>query len=217
MFGDHAPPPDGADTTSIREGASIMNWFLDAIDLSANIERGLNAVRGIRGLPALILGGALTLICIALLPLVWYFDIDATLMASDQALNTIMPSLPVEVAGMAAFITLGLTLLPTLVELFGARFAAAQIRVAAALVYLFSVFDMLTDWPRVVEFCGTFRPRFDEMGALAGVGFFFFRLLFLSLASFGFELLFVVFAVCALALLIGGMAGQRAPARGAAE
>lgn len=186
-----------------------MNWFLDSIDLSANIERGLAAVRGVRGLPALILGGALTLICVALLPLVWYFDIDATLMASDQALNTIMPSLPVEVTSVAALVTLGLTLLPTLVELFGARFAAVGIRVAAALVYLFSIFDMLTDWPRVVEFCGVFRERFDGMGVLAGFGFFLFRLLFLFLASFGFELLLVVFAVCALALLLNGMTGQR--------
>lgn len=191
-----------------------MNWFLDSIDLSANIERGLAAVRGIRGLTALILAGALALICLALVPLVWYFDIDATLMASDAALNTIMPTLPVEVAGMVAFITLGLTLLPTLVELFGARFAAANIRVAAALVYLFSAFDMLTDWPRVVEFCGAFRNRFDGMGALAGLGFWLFRLLFLFLASFGFELLLVVFAVCALALLLNGMSKQQAPARG---
>lgn len=189
-----------------------MNWFLDSIDLSANLERGLNAVRGITGLAALILGGALTLICVALLPLVWYFDIDATLMASDAALNTIMPSLPIEVAGMAAFITLGLTLMPTMIELFGARFAAVGIRVAAALVYLFSAFDMLTDWPRVVEFCATFRERFDGMGPLAGVGFWLFRLLFLFLASFGFELLLIVFGVCALALLLNGMAR---PARAA--
>lgn len=194
-----------------------MNWFLDAIDLSANIERGLTAVRGIRGLPALILGGALTLICVALLPLVWYFDIDATLMASDAALGVIMPSLPYEVASMAALVTLGLTLLPTLVELFGARFAAVGIRVASALVYLFSAFDMLTDWPRVVEFCAAFRDRFDGMGMAAGLGFWLFRLLFLFLASFGFELLLVVFAVCALALLLGGMSGNRAATRQAAE
>jgi hypothetical protein len=192
-----------------------VNWFLDAIDLSSNIERGLAAVRGVRGLPALILGAALSLICVALLPLVWYFDIDATLMASDSALGIVLPSLPVEAVGMAAFITLGLTLLPTLVELFGARFAAVGIRVASALVYLFSAFDMLTDWPRVVEFCGVFRERFDGMGFAAGLGFWLFRLLFLFLASFGFELLLVVFAVCALALLLNGAAGgQRAAMRG---
>lgn len=191
-----------------------MNWFLDSIDLSANIERGLAAVRGVRGLTALILAGALTLICLALVPLVWYFDIDATMMASDQALNTIMPTLPYEVMGMVSFIVLGLTLMPTLVELFGARFAAVGIRVAAALVYLFSAFDMLTDWPRVVEFCEAFRSRFDGMGVFAGIGFWAFRLLFLFLASFGFELLLVVFAVCALALFLNGMSKQQSPQRG---
>lgn len=184
-----------------------MNWFLDSIDLSSNIERGLGAVRGVVGLSALILGGALSLICIALAPLCWYFDLDATMSATDTAANYIMPTLPAEFAGMVVFITLGLTLMPTLIELFGARFAAANIRVAAALVYLFSAFDMLTDWPRVAEFCQAYRSWFDGLGIAAGIGFWLFRLLFLFLASFGFELLFVVFAVCTLALLFNGMAG----------
>lgn len=179
-----------------------MNWFLDSIDLSANIQRGLNAIRGVVGLPALVLGGALTLICVALLPLVWYFDIDATLMASDGALAVILPSMPAEVVSLTALVVLGLTLLPTLIELFGARFAAVGIRVAAVLVYFFSAFDMLTDWPRVIDFCETFRWRFDGLGIAAGLAFWAFRLLFLFLASFGFEMLLIVFAVCAVVLLV---------------
>lgn len=193
-----------------------MNGFLDAIDLSENIARGLAAIRGIRGLPALILGAALALICVALTPLVWYFDIDATMGATDAAVSVILPTIPYEYASLAALVALGLTLLPTLVELFGARFAAVGIRVAAGLVYFFSVFDAITDWPRVHEFMEAYRPVFDEMGLIGAPVFWGVRALFLFMATFGFELLLIVFAVCALALIIGSGAksGRMARAEG---
>lgn len=187
-----------------------MNAFLDAIDLSTNIERGLTAVRGLRGLGALILAGALTLICIALAPLIWYFDLDATLYATEIAQQVVVPSLPPEWAQAAGLVALGLTLMPTLVELFGSRFAQVGIRVAAALVYLFSVFDAFTDWPRVEEFCNAYQRYFDGLGVFAGPAFVAFRALFLFLATFGFELLFIVFAVCAFVLLLNsGRIGRR--------
>ena len=179
-----------------------MNAFLDAIDLSSNLERGLAAIRGIRGLPALILGIALALICVALAPLIFYFDIGSTLSATDVAVNTIIPTIPYEYASAASLVALGLTMLPTLVELFGSRFAVVGIRVAAGLVYFFSVFDAITDWPRVHEFMEAYRASFDGLGWFAGIAFWVVRALFLFMATFGFELLFVVFAVCALALVI---------------
>lgn len=185
-----------------------MNWFLDSIDLSANIERGLAAIRGMRGLGALILAVALTLVCIALAPLIWYFDLDATLYATEIAQQVVLPSLPGEWAQAAGWLALGLTILPTLVELFGSKFAQVGIRVAAALVYLFSVFDAVTDWPRVEEFCNAYARYFDGLGLFAGPAFFAFRALFLFLATFGFEVVFVVFAVCALALYANSGRGR---------
>jgi hypothetical protein len=184
-----------------------MNAFLDAIDLSENISRGVAAVRGLRGLSALITAAALGLICVALAPLCWYFDIDATLAATDTAVSIVVPTLPGEWASAASLVALGLTLMPTLIELFGARFAMAGIRVAAGLVYFFSAFDALTDYPRVAAFCEAYRAWFEGLGVLAGIAFFVFRALFLFLATFGFELLFVVFAVCAFACL--AQAGRR--------
>lgn len=184
-----------------------MNWFLDAIDLSENIKRGLAAVRGITGLNALILASALTLMCVALAPLIWFFDLDATLYATSIAQQVVIPSLPGEWAQAAGLIALGLTLLPTLVELFGSKFAQVGIRVAAGMVYLFSIFDAFTDWPRVEEFCNAYSSYFDGLGMFAGIAFVAFRALFLFLATFGFELLFLVFAVCALALFINSGRG----------
>lgn len=194
-----------------------MKAFLDSIDLSTNISRGLMAIRGIVGLNALILAGALSLICVALAPMIWYFDLDATLYATDVATSVILPSLPYEWASAAGFIALALTLLPTLVELFGARFAQVGIRVAAGLVYLFSVFDAVTDWPRVAEFCAAYRDYFDGLGLAAGLAFWAFRALFLFLATFGFELLFVVFAVCALALFVNSAQRRKTGVPGGME
>jgi hypothetical protein len=191
-----------------------MNAFLDSIDLSSNLERGLAAIRGIRGLPALILGIALALICVALAPLIFYFDIGSTLSATDVAVSTILPTIPYEYASAASLVALGLTMLPTLVELFGSRFAVVGIRVAAGLVYFFSVFDAITDWPRVSEFMDAYRASFDGLGWFAGIAFWVVRALFLFMATFGFELLFVVFAVCAFALVISsGMKSVTVPQR----
>jgi hypothetical protein len=190
-----------------------MNGFLDAIDLSENVSRGIAAVRGLRGLPALIAAAALGMICVALAPLVWYFDIDATIYATDTAVNIIVPTLPPEWASAAALVALGLSLLPTLIELFGARFAMAGIRVAAGMVYFFSAFDALTDWPRVAEFCSAYRQHFDGLGLLAVPAFVLFRALFLFMATFGFELAIIVFAVCAFACMLqSGARTARAPA-----
>lgn len=186
-----------------------MNGFLDAIDLSANLERGLRAIRGIIGLPALVLGLALALICVGLSPLIWFFDLDATLQATEQARQFVLPTLPAALADSVALIALALTLLPTFVELFGARFATVGIRVAAGLVYFFSAFDALTDWPRVQQFMEAYRSWFDGLGFFATPAFWVVRGLFLFMATFGFEVIFVVFAVCAMVLLINS---RRAPA-----
>jgi hypothetical protein len=179
-----------------------VGWFFDAIDLSENLKRGLSAVRTITGLPALILAFALSALCIGLAPLIWYFDVGATLDWTNIAVRHLAPTIPAQLAAYSSVFVLILTLMPTLVELFATRFALVGIRVAAGLVYAFSLFDAVTDWPRVVAFMDAYRGAFDGLGIFAGLAFFVVRLLWLFLASFGFEVLFVVFAVCTLALLL---------------
>lgn len=179
-----------------------MNAFFDAIDLSTNLERGLRAVRPVTGLPALILAIALSLICAALVPLVWYFDIGATVDWTASAIDTILPTLPAQLAELATLFVLAITVLPTLVELFGSRFALIGIRVAAGLVYAFSLFDAVTDWPRASAFVDAYAGAFARLGLLATPALWLARILFLFLASFGFELLLIIFAICAMALFL---------------
>lgn len=189
-----------------------MRYLLDTIDVSSNMQRAVTAVRGITGLPALILACVLALTCVGLLALIWFFDLDATLQWTQAATQQLIPTLPPAVVGGVALVTLALTLLPTLIELFTARFALAGIKAAAWLIYLFGTFDMVTDYPRVAQFWAAYRPAFDPLGWAAEPVFILVRSLWLFLASFGFEAMFCILAVAVLVLLLN--IGAR-PARGA--
>lgn len=186
-----------------------MYWFFDTIDLGANLRRALNAVHGITGLPALILAVALTLVCVALAPLIWYFDIGATLTWTDKAITFLRPTMPTQLLLYGEIITLSITALPTLVELFTARFALAGIAAFKGLIYACSLFDAITDYPRVDAFLTQFQPQIDQLGLLAGPAWLLARVVWLFMASFGFEVVFVLAAVCALVLYINAGVGHR--------
>lgn len=172
-----------------------MDAFFDAIDVSTNIERGLRVVRNARGWTAAILATVLFAMCYFLAPWIWYFDLDSTVEWTDIAINQIRPNLPTSAASYISAAVLGITLLPTLVEMFTSKFAAAGIKMAGILVYGFSLFDMVTDRPRVWQFVDGFHNAFEGLGPLTTVVSTLVKILFLFLASFGFEALFVVFGI----------------------
>jgi hypothetical protein len=169
--------------------------FWAAIDISENIQRGLGAIKGIKGLNALILLLALGAINYGLFWLVLFFDVGATLEWTERAAFIIAPTVPPEFGQYTSYLILSITLLPTLIELFAARFAAAGLHIAAGLVFAFSLFDAVTDWPRVVLFMDAYREAFNALGVLSWPAFQITRLLWLFMATFGFEALFVVFLV----------------------
>lgn len=174
-----------------------MKHFFDAIDISTNIERGLRVVKGVRGIPALLLMTVLFAMCYLLVPWIWYFDLDSTVEWTNIAITQVQPSVS-QAGEVIGFAVMGITLLPSLVEMFTAKFAAAGIRVAGILIYGFSLFDMITDRPRVWAFVEGFRPAFDGLGLLTEGALLIIKVMFLFLASFGFEALFVVFLVSGL-------------------
>lgn len=188
-----------------------MNAFLDAIDLSTNLQRAFNAIKHIRGLAAFVLCIAMAMICVALAPAIWYFDVGATLDYTSVATTALIPTIPAEYSAGITYFVLCLTLLPTLIELFGSRLASAGIRVAAGLVYFFSAFDAITDWPRVKVFMDLYRDGFDGLGLLATPAFMIVRALLLFMASFGFELMFIILAMCALVLFINSRPPVKRP------
>jgi hypothetical protein len=193
----------------------MLNWFLRAIDLSDNLEAALEAIRPLRGLNAIATGVAFLLISAGLVPLVWYFDIGATIEWGQTTWYLILPSLPHSVAVWASVILLALTMLPSIIELFGAKLARAGIIVAQGAVYGFSLFDAVTDFPRVAAFMESYRHLFDAFGPFAFLAFLAGRIGMLFMASFGFEMLLIISSICGVVLLIVGMkkeahAGRRA-------
>lgn len=184
-----------------------MRGFLSAIDLSDNLGRSLQAIRGIRGIHAYILSIALLIICIALWPLLWYFDIESTLQWTDRAAKQLAPTLGPSLIEYLDWFTLAITILPTMIELFGSRFARVGIRMAGILVYALSLFDMITDRPRAWAFVESYQDALVGLGAFQGPVELMLKVLFLFLSSFGFELLFIIFAITAIALLMQGALG----------
>jgi hypothetical protein len=191
-----------------------MNWLFDLMDLPDNLQRALGICRSIRGLSALIMAGVLFFLCWLMWPALWYFDIESTAVWTDQAIQAMgatlssgAPLMDTYTSNAGWFVT-GFTFLPTLIELFTARFAQGGIKVASALVIFFSTFDLVTDWPRVNEFINALGVE-GPMGLAL-------KIPLLILASFGFQSLFIIFLVCGFALLLQARqdraVGRMAPA-----
>lgn len=181
-----------------------MNWFFDIIDLGENLKRGLNAVRTLHGLPALLTAIPLALVSFLFLALAWHFDLKPTYVWTDIAVQKLQPTFAGQLAGYIGLLVFTLTMLPTLIELFTVRFAQYNITMAQWLVYFFVVFDMTTDWPAASDFVEGYVASgvFERLGFLATPAIYLAKIGWLLFASFGFEMLGVVFAVCALALLL---------------
>ena len=181
-----------------------MDRFFDMIDLGANLQRGLSAVRSLSGLPALITAIPLGLMSFLFLVLAWHFDLKPTYDWTAVAVNKLQPTF---VGGLASYIGVlifTMTLLPSLIELFTVRFAKADIAMAQWLVYFFVIFDWVTDWPAAADFIDGYVATgvFARLGPLAMVGEYAAKVAWLMLASFGFEMLGVVFAICTLYLVL---------------
>ncbi len=175
-----------------------MEFLYDLMDLPENLQRGLFVCRPIKGLSAGLMAAVLLALCWLMWPWLWYFDIESTAVWSEAALRGLtwgssMPLSDSYTANLSWFIT-GSTFLPSIVELFTVRFASGGIKAARVLVLFFATFDLVTDWPRVSAFVDAYQ--------LHGLISFALKLPLLVLASFGLEMLFVVFAICAFALVL---------------
>jgi hypothetical protein len=182
-----------------------MTWFFKAIDLTENLDRALYAIRGVRGTTAIVLALALLAICAGIAPLAWYLDIDATLSWVEPTTEQVMPTLPDSVLPYFSALVLCLTLLPSLIELFTARFAV-HIPAAGAMVYSFTLFDAVTDYPRVVAILAQYEGAYAAFGPFGIPLFWLSHALLLFMASLGFELLLIVFSITAVILFMNGRA-----------
>jgi len=185
-----------------------MELLYDMLDLPENLQRGLYVCRPITGLAAGIMAAVLCALCWLMWPWLWFFDIESTAVWSEAALagltwGSTMPLGDTYTSNLSWFVV-GSTFLPSIVEMFTVRFASGGIKAARILVMFFATFDLVTDWPRVSAFVDTYK----SLPWLLGFGL---KLPLLVLASFGLEMLFIVFGICAFALVMNvrGPVGRR--------
>lgn len=151
--------------------------FLDAIDLSTNLQR-MN--RGLARIP----NGAISLVSIAPAlvvflafgSLAWTFDLYSSWVALGALRTMVMSALSGLVVAkligwVVQWVPFSLTLMPTATEMFGSKFAQFGVPALQAAVWGFVMLDLATDIPHVNEFMGGFKTNFIPL-EFAGAGFF---------------------------------------------
>lgn len=175
-----------------------MEWLYDLMDVPENLQRGLSAVRPIKGPAAALMAVVLFGLCWLIWPWMYHFDVESTAQWTALALERLAPTLGnTGIPGQSSyaenigwFVT-AMTFLPSILEAFAVRFASARIKAATILVLFFATFDLVTDWPRVSEFIDAFNITIG--GGIVALAM---KVGLLMLASFGLQALFIVFLVC---------------------
>jgi uncharacterized membrane protein (DUF485 family) len=182
-------------------GRSLTDSILSALDLSEQLAVALRNTEGIpRGFPARFYAIALAVGAVGSGLLAWYFDYAATIAYAEPLIAGVVGSIPPGWGvplSLAAFV---LTILPTAVEMFAPRLAQGSFFVGVAF-YATLLFDAATDAPRVAQTVSQFIPT---AGGWDAIGYGIAYAILLLFATIGFELLFVVCAVCALFLALRG-------------
>lgn len=182
-----------------------MNWLHDLFDLGENLRRAIERVRHLRGAAARAQAINFFLICAAIFPPLWYFDLDTTSVWSVRAAEGLSVGPLTEAAALIYILML---ILPTAAELGLARFGN-DVQIAEMLSITMMAFDAITDWPR---FAGAMQALWDS-GFFAGLGFLARPIWLIAhfplflVATTGIELLFIVCLVCGIICLKNSMGG----------
>jgi hypothetical protein len=179
--------------------AQIKTWledFWDLIDISELLGRTAKVLQGMQNdfTFNVISIMASVVMSVFFFILALKFDYESTWNALSITREFIQEGtlIPETITGFSlpSFILLLVTLAPTAIELFGAAFARAQIRVVQLAVIALSIFDAVTDVPTVTVFLMKHAVYFDMLGwAISTLAYFIAFILWLFFATFGFELL----------------------------
>lgn len=144
----------------------------------------------------------------------WTFDLHS----SWSAMAKVREMLAASLAGLAFATYVGymLTYMPTLLEMFGARFARFNIVIVQIAVIGLSIFDLFTDLPETQELMNHAWGFFAQGGILGYVSWYVLFALWWFLSSYGWELLFCIFLWAAVGFTIrwlyGVLAGKKVDA-----
>lgn len=182
---------------------NLVEAFFEYIDLGHNLQIARRWVKKQSGWPAAILGVAFTFAAWACGQLAYRFDLMPTweygkwvagFLADNQATQDSL-----------AFTAFSITMLPTIIEMAAVGLGKDGLKMVEYLVFLFAGLDVITDWPDAARLVdgwmakGMFR---GWPGWLHFAGEWTVKGLWTVMASFGFEMLTVVFAASAVMLFL---------------
>jgi len=176
-----------------------MDTIFEFCDLSVALEKTVAWARTLHGHTAKTMAGSCAALALIFGVLSWYFDIDSTHEWVSKAANGLAQL--GQLADYAQLIVIGVTLLPTLVRQTLSSAARQGLKVASFLFFAFGLFDLQTDWPRIATVADALYPMFAPFGALQGPVWYISRLVFVFVATDGFELLTVCCIVAAIVML----------------
>jgi hypothetical protein len=181
---------------------NIVETFFDLIDLGDNLKRTRNFVRRQDGWPAAVLGVSFAALAYGCGVLAYRFDLLPTWEYASWVATFV-----VEGAARQEVATAGLiiTLMPTLIELTAVGLGRDGLKMVTYLVFVFAGIDVITDWPASSQLIDGWIARglFDNWWGWAAVaGEYLLKGGWTIMASFGFEMLTVVFGAGALMLML---------------
>lgn len=199
----------GRGTTPVQK---LLYWFWDCIDISENIKRAENKAyehkNGSSAWLNVVAMATMTIVCAAL---AWRWDIESTLIGMSTLRETMLADLPASVMKFSTIIAVCLTIAPTIVEMFTAAFAKADIKIVQVYIIAFTIFDTITDIPRSITFTNQMQANFDQLGMFSGVAYWIFFCGWLFLATIGFELGMVVFGWLTVTYIFKAFSAEPAP------
>lgn len=184
---------------------NAIEGFFDLIDLGDNLKRARTWVRRQDGWPAAVLGVAFAGLAWGCWELAWRFDFRPTWEYARWVASFLSEGQDQEKLATVGFV---ITMMPTLIELTAVGLGRDGVKMVEYLVYIFAGVDVVTDWPVASQLVDGWMNQGifgGWWGPFAFAGEYLLKGGWTILASFGFEMLFVVFAASSFMLFLAAL------------
>lgn len=183
-----------------------VDAFFNVIDLGENLKLARNWVRRQDGWPAAVLGLAFGALAWGCWELAWRFD----LLPTWEYARWVSSFIATEITDQERVAVVGfvITMMPTLIELAAVGLGRDGVKMVEYLVFIFAGIDIITDWPAASALVDGWMSRglfSGWWGPVAVAGEYLLKMGWVVMASFGFEMLTILFAASALMLFLAAL------------
>lgn len=202
---------ESAHTMYAHTRTGKLLWYLwDMVDITENMKRVKDYVLEVdNGFDALWHSLVFALLSLATFAGAWYFDIQSTIEGMKSFTDLVVPSLPGQSARLTWWIIAAITALPTLLELFSGGIAKKNVKIVQLAIIGFTLFDAVTDIPRVYGFTLQLWPQIQLLGwGIDWVVFYGYFIVTLFFATLGIEVLAVLFGYLTVSFIWKAFHGE---------